>query len=187
MEQVQCKECGTHVDGKRNRNGRLCYECTKRYRREYMRVRDGARRTGQCPDCGTAIMDRSVRCKPCGNRSRDQIGENNPAWKGGQSRKDGYVYLKKQVGTPGKGKGAFYWPEHHAVWERVYGKKLPKTWVIHHLNGVKDDNRPENLAAMPHHEHHSHPRKALRPYEARIHRLEQELAELRQLKLRITH
>ena len=77
------------------------------------------------------------------------------------------------VGSMG---GGAYRPEHRIVWEQTHGQTLPSTWVVHHLNGVKDDNRPENLAAMPRHEHHTHPRKALVPYEERIQELEQRLA-----------
>lgn len=39
-------------------------------------------------------------------------------------------------------------PEQKYIWEQVYGT-LPQGWVIHHINGVKTDNRLENLVAMP--------------------------------------
>jgi len=73
-------------------------------------------------------------------------------------------------------RGAFYRGERVLVWEETHGMELPKSWVVHHLNGVKDDNRPENLLGLPRHEHHSHPKEALRPYEARIKALEELLA-----------
>lgn len=76
----------------------------------------------------------------------------------------GYVYI--HVG--GKQRYKF---EHHIVWEEANGP-LPRGWVIHHLNGIKTDNRLENLAGMPRHEHHKHPREALVPYEERIKSLE---------------
>jgi len=44
--------------------------------------------------------------------------------------------------------------EHLEVWEKANGKTLPEGWVIHHINGIKDDNRPENLAGMPMKNHH---------------------------------
>jgi len=71
------------------------------------------------------------------------------------------------------------------VWEKANGKPLPKGWVIHHLNGVKDDNRPENLLGLPSNQHHTHPRETLRPYERRIKKLEEEIGVLRELRLNI--
>lgn len=38
--------------------------------------------------------------------------------------------------------------EHILVWERESGMQLPDNCCIHHLNGVKDDNRIENLCVM---------------------------------------
>jgi len=47
-----------------------------------------------------------------------------------------------------------YIAEHLEVWENANGKSLPEGWVIHHINGIKNDNRPENLAGMPAKNHH---------------------------------
>lgn len=46
-------------------------------------------------------------------------------------------------------------PEHRFIWERESGKKLPRNWIVHHLNGLKGDNRSENLVAMPKGDHDS--------------------------------
>ena len=37
--------------------------------------------------------------------------------------------------------------QHRAVWTQYHGK-IPKGMVVHHINGIKDDNRVENLALM---------------------------------------
>lgn len=42
----------------------------------------------------------------------------------------------------GKGKYVF---EHILVMERILGRYLLPQESVHHLNGVRDDNRPENL------------------------------------------
>jgi hypothetical protein len=42
-----------------------------------------------------------------------------------------------------KKNGIHHW-EHRYVWEQANGK-IPKGMQIHHINGIKDDNRLENL------------------------------------------
>ena len=112
----------------------------------------------------------SQRCKACGSKEGGQkrSGPNHRSWKGGRTRSKGYILL---VVAPEKRKGHRYRAEHIVVWEKVNGKPLPKGWVVHHRNGVKDDNRIENLEALPR-KHHNH-------HDRRIKQLEAELRKLR--------
>ena len=44
--------------------------------------------------------------------------------------------------------------EHVIVAERAVGRFLPSGAVVHHVNGVKDDNRTSNLAVLQNHSEH---------------------------------
>lgn len=82
-------------------------------------------------------------------------GSNSPSWKGGRWKTaKGYsvIYCPGHHHAHCRGK---YVLEHILIWEKAHDQQLPKGWVVHHLNGIKDDNRPENLAAMPRKKHHN--------------------------------
>ena len=99
---------------------------------------------------------------------------NHPQWKGGRSL-HGKGYIKIRLPEHPRANKHGYVLEHIAVWEKINGIPVPEGMSIHHLNGIKDDNRPENLQAMDK-ANHIHRGKI---YYDRIRELE---AENRQLK-----
>ena len=100
-------------------------------------------------------------------------GRHSPNYKGGRlTKRSGYVYAWAP-GYPGTNGG--YALEHRLVWEHYHKKQLPKGYVVHHLNGIKNDNRPENLAALKAGEHTNQ----TEPYKKRIRQLEIENRQLR--------
>lgn len=71
-------------------------------------------------------------------------GEKHPNWKGGKWKcGEGYVYVLSK-NHPRKNARKYVY-EHILVMEKSLGRYLNKKEVVHHVNGVKDDNRIENL------------------------------------------
>ena len=58
------------------------------------------------------------------------------------------------------------------VWQERHGI-IPKGWLIHSLNGDKEDVRIENLAAIP--RYPLHQGQITAPYVVRVRQLENEL------------
>ncbi len=91
-----------------------------------------------------------------------QRGSANPSWSGGRHTLDtGYVVVLAPGHPSADIRG--YVLEHRLGMERVIGRYLTEEEVVHHINGVKDDNRSENLQLFPdqsaHLRHHNQMRK----------------------------
>lgn len=64
-------------------------------------------------------------------------GELSPFWKGGHTDKNGY----KVSGNNKHGSRLL----HRRIMEDSLGRELTPQETVHHINGVRNDNRPENL------------------------------------------
>ncbi len=73
-----------------------------------------------------------------------QKGNKNPRWKGGRFKHTkGYTLILKPEHPFCDYKG--YIMEHRLILEQKLGRFLKPTEYTHHINGIPDDNRPENL------------------------------------------
>ena len=73
-------------------------------------------------------------------------GPESPSWKGGRSYdQNGYVILR--VDHPNADSNGQV-PEHRLVMSNHLKRPLQPWEHVHHINGVKDDNRIENLMVM---------------------------------------
>ena len=85
-----------------------------------------------------------TRAKMASVRRGRFVGVEHPQWRGGRYiHGDGYVLVWSPDHPYKNGRG--YVPEHRLAMEAHLGRTLLPTEVVHHINGIKDDNRIENL------------------------------------------
>ena len=111
-------------------------------------------------------------------KANGPTGAAHPSWKGGWYLTKGYVMVA--LSTLGDEERALYAsmakrssnraiPEHRLVMARHVGRALKRTEVVHHRNGIRKDNRIENLELY-----------SPRAHQLEHHRVIAEMKELRQ-------
>lgn len=123
---------------------------SKKTRKKFYAVKTVYRKMA-CAGCRKTCVSTGKYCSSdCANKHIDWFGENHHAWKGGVAETTrGYRMVRVGVGE--------YKPEHVMKMEAHLGRKLIKgVEVVHHVNGVKSDNRLSNLVVMTRAAHASH-------------------------------
>lgn len=109
-----------------------------------------AARLANNPMKGTTHTE-EAKAKMRAARARQGTGAESPSWRGGRTfDKNGYVLIYQPTHPSAIGN---YVPEHRLIMEGILGRLLATHEHVHHLNEVKDDNRPENLSVMTKSEH----------------------------------
>jgi len=141
---------------------------------------NGRRIWSACELCGTErwVMrntdgtPQNKLCVHCFLKTRSR--ENNHNWKGGRFKTmDGYVRVLAPDHPFADIRG--YVLEHRLILEQKLGRLLLRTEVGHHLNGIKNDNRPQNLVVATR-KHSSS--TMIAPYKERIRELELAIEKL---------
>ena len=109
------------------------------------------RKIKYCKVCGKLLTQKQRHNRFCSVKcsgkwiSENQWGDKNPNWHEGRTEKDGYILLRKDNQ---------YILEHRLVMEDFLKRKLKSYEFVHHINGIRDDNRVENLIIVLNEKHY---------------------------------
>jgi len=197
-----CPGCGRTKWQYQYNKGRRCWSCAAQERaREQYPITYFGEGTPQIGDTAQAkVLGYSMRgvmvfaaCPVCQQghwvRSKDihntcihcipkASGHRHSRWSGGRRTKRGYILVRIGKDDPlfATADHNGWVLEHRLVVARRIGRPLMKGEVVHHINGIKSDNRDSNLQLLMEKRHNSH--LVVKELQARLHGLESRVTTL---------
>ena len=151
-----CRKCGRQLEG--NRKLYCSFECYNRMKasRAYDRYKTTAK--ALCERCGREFNPKRKNPKYCSSECSSDARRKYlsiPDCLEGAARKldkqIGYVRVYCPMHPKANSWGYVY--EHRLIMESILGRHLTENEDVHHVNGKRWDNRPENLQVMSSSEH----------------------------------
>lgn len=146
---ISCKQCGKVVE----KSGPRLFcsaSCRYKFNRGPNHPRWSEADKKFCIQCGKMFFAKGWRrakmyCSPaCGVARKRQYGFARSFPIGAIRMYDGYRAIKTEKG---------WLPEHRVIAEKMIGRPLLVGEIVHHINGIPNDNREENLAVVTKQEH----------------------------------
>jgi hypothetical protein len=141
---VRCRTCEVEFVTRKVTPRKYCYDCSPARKLVPLDPKP-------CEACGNNFKPPRQETRFCSNRCRGigTRGEKSHKWKGGPTARRSYVNVRVEpddpIGWAMRYDATDYVPEHRLVMARHLGRPLTRDEVVHHVNGLRYDNRLENL------------------------------------------